>query len=126
MAKLSTHILDTVHGGPAVNVRIDLFSLGCGSTLDAAHPPATPRLIVTVRTNADGRTDQPLLEGDAVKRGHYRLVFHIGDHFRAKGLTLADPPFIDIVPVEFGLEAGGSYHVPLVCSPWTYSTYRGS
>lgn len=116
MAKLSTHILDTVHGAPAVNVLIELFGLD----------GAAPELIATTRSNADGRTDKPLLEGDAVKRGRYRLVFHIGDHFRAKGVKLADPPFIDIVPVEFGLEAGGSYHVPLVCSPWTYSTYRGS
>ncbi len=116
MAKLSTHILDTVHGAPAAGVLVELFSVD----------GATAQLIMTTRTNADGRTDKPLLEGDAVKRGRYRLVFHVGDHFRAKGLQLADPPFIDVVPVEFGLEAGGSYHVPLVCSPWTYSTYRGS
>lgn len=116
MAKLSTHILDTVHGAPAANVLVELFCL------DAA----APRLLVSTRTNADGRTDKPLLENEGVKRGLYRLVFHIGDHFRAKGLKLSDPPFIDVVPVEFGLEDGGSYHVPLVCSPWTYSTYRGS
>ena len=116
MAKLSTHILDTVHGAPAAGVLVELFSVD----------GASARLIVSTRTNADGRTDKPLLEGDAVKAGLYRIVFHIGDHFRAKGLKLAEPPFIDIVPVEFGLEAGGSYHVPLVCSPWTYSTYRGS
>ncbi len=116
MAKLSTHILDTVHGAPAVNVLVELYKLD-----DTA-----PRLLLRTRTNADGRTDKPLLEGDAVKRGLYRLVFHIGDHFRATGVKLPDPPFIDVVPVEFGLEEGGSYHVPLVCSPWTYSTYRGS
>ena len=116
MAKLSTHILDTVHGVPAAGVLVELFSLD----------GATPRLIVSARTNVDGRTDQPLLEGAAVKRGLYRLVFHIGDHFRARGLQMPDPPFIDVVPVEFGIEDGGNYHVPLVCSPWTYSTYRGS
>ena len=116
MAKLSTHILDTVHGAPAAGVLVELFRLD----------GAAAQLIVAMRTNADGRTDKPLLEGDAVKHGLYRLVFHIGDHFRTKGLQLAEPPFIDVVPVEFGLEEGGSYHVPLVCSPWTYSTYRGS
>ena len=116
MAKLSTHILDTVYGAPAAQVLVDLFKI------DGAQE----HLIVSVRTNADGRTDKPLLEGEAVKRGLYRLVFHIGDHFRAKGLTLSNPPFIDLVPVDFGMEEGGSYHVPLVCSPWTYSTYRGS
>ena len=116
MAKLSTHILDAARGVPAENVLVELFDL----------EGAAPRLIVSARTNADGRTDKPLLEGAAVKRGCYRIVFHIGDHFRSKGVKLADPPFIDVVPVDFGIEDGGSYHVPLVCSPWTYSTYRGS
>ena len=120
MAKLSTHILDTAHGIPARNVVVELFAL------DGAPGKEAARLIVSARTNADGRTDQPLLEGAAVKRGRYRLVFYIGDHFRSMGVKLAEPPFIDIVPVEFGIEDGGSYHVPLVCSPWTYSTYRGS
>lgn len=117
MAKLSTHILDTVHGAPAPDVLVELYSLAGDA----------PRMILSTRTNADGRTDKPLLEGDAVKRGRYRIVFHVGDHFRAKGLKLPDPPFVDVVPVDFGIgEDGGSYHVPLVCSPWTYSTYRGS
>ena len=116
MAKLSTHILDTVHGQPAANVLVELF----------AQDGAAVRLLVSARTNADGRTDKPLLEGEAVARGRYRLVFHIGDYFRARGVKLAEPPFVDAVPVEFGLEAGGSYHVPLLCSPWSYSTYRGS
>ena len=116
MAKLSTHILDTAHGVPAENVLVELFDL----------EDSVPRLVVSTRTNADGRTGKPLLEGAAVKRGRYRILFHIGDHFRSKGVKLADPPFIDVVPVDFGIEDGGSYHVPLVCSPWTYSTYRGS
>lgn len=117
MAKLSTHVLDTVHGAPAPNVLIELYSID----------GATPSLLLTTRTNADGRTDKPLLDGAAVKRGRYRIVFHVGDYFRSKGLTLPDPAFVDIVPVDFGIgEDGGSYHVPLVCSPWTYSTYRGS
>jgi 5-hydroxyisourate hydrolase len=116
MGKLSTHILDTVHGGPAANVAIELYSLD-----------PMPKLLVSTRTNADGRTDAPLLKDAEVKRGRYRLVFHVGEHFRSKGMTLPDPPFVDVVPIDFGIaEEGGNYHVPLVCSPWTYSTYRGS
>ena len=120
MAKLSTHILDTAHGIPAKDVAVELYAL------DGAGLNSVPRLIASARTNSDGRTDTPLLQGAAVKSGRYRLVFHIGDHFRRMGVKLADPPFIDIVPIDFGIEDGGSYHVPLVCSPWTYSTYRGS
>ena len=120
MAKLSTHILDTAHGIPAKDVVVELYAL------DGAGLNSVPRLIASARTNSDGRTDTPLLQGAAVKSGRYRLVFHIGDHFRRMGVKLADPPFIDIVPIDFGIEDGGSYHVPLVCSPWTYSTYRGS
>ena len=117
MGKLSTHILDTVHGGPAANVAVELYSMD----------DATPKLLVTIRTNADGRTDAPLLKDAEVKRGRYRLVFHIGEHFRSTGMKLPDPAFVDVVPIDFGIaEDGGNYHVPLVCSPWTYSTYRGS
>ena len=130
MAKLSTHILDSVHGVPAANVLVDLYAiegaLDGSSSLTARHGESHLRLIANTRTNADGRTDKPLLEGAAVRRGRYRIVFHIGDYFRSMGVKLADPPFIDIVPIDFGIEDGGSYHVPLVCSPWTYSTYRGS
>ena len=116
MGKLSTHILDTVHGGPAPNVLIELYSMD-----------PVPKLLVTVRTNADGRTDAPLLKDAQVKRGRYRLIFHVGEHFKNKGMTLPDPPFVDVVPIDFGIaDEGGNYHVPLVCSPWTYSTYRGS
>ncbi len=117
MGKLSTHVLDTVHGGPAPNVLIELYSMD----------GTVPKLLVSARTNTDGRTDAPLLTDAEVKRGRYRLVFHIGEHFRATGMTLPDPAFVDVVPVDFGIaEDGGNYHVPLVCSPWTYSTYRGS
>ena len=116
MGKLSTHILDTVHGKPAANVAIELYSM---------H--GEPQLLLATRTNADGRTDAPLLTDQAVKRGRYRLVFHVGDYFRATGITLPDPAFVDVVPIDFGIaENGGNYHVPLLCSPWTYSTYRGS
>ena len=116
MGKLSTHILDTVHGGPAANVAVELYSMD-----------SSPKLLVATRTNADGRTDVPLLKDAEVKRGRYRLIFHVGEHFRSKGVAMPDPPFVDVVPIDFGIaEEGGSYHVPLVCSPWTYSTYRGS
>jgi 5-hydroxyisourate hydrolase len=114
MGRLSTHILDTYHGKPASGVKIDL------KTEDG-------RLIKTVITNQDGRTDEPLMLGESYKAGKYTLFFHIGDYFKAKGVTLATPAFLDIVPIAFGMaEADGHYHVPLVCSPYTYSTYRGS
>ena len=117
MAKLSTHVLDTWRGSPASGVKVELYVLEASG----------PRLLASARTNADGRTDRPLLEGDAVKRGRSRIVFHVGEHFRAAGAALADPPFLDAVPVDFGIaEDLGSYHVPLVCTPWSYSTYRGS
>ena len=116
MGKLSTHILDTVHGGAAPNVLIELYSMD-----------PVPKLLAAARTNADGRTDAPLLKDAEVKRGRYRLIFHVGEHFKNMGMTLPDPPFVDVVPIDFGIaDEGGNYHVPLVCSPWTYSTYRGS
>lgn len=117
MGKLSTHVLDTMHGGPAEGVAIELYSMRS----------STPVMLVKTRTNGDGRTDAPLLVDAEVKRGKYRLVFHAGDYFRARGTVLPDPSFVDVVTIDFGIaEDGGSYHVPLVCSPWTYSTYRGS
>ena len=117
MAKLSTHVLDTMHGCPAAGVALDLYII----------ETAGPRHVKTAITNADGRTDAPLLAGDGVKKGRYRLVFKAGDYFRARGVELPEIPFVDIVTLDFGLaEDGGSYHVPLVCTPWTYSTYRGS
>jgi hydroxyisourate hydrolase len=117
MGKLSTHVLDTWHGRPAAGVRIELHRVEGHDLLPIAE----------ARTNADGRIDAPLLDGAAVRRGRYRLTFHVGDYFRAAGVALPDPPFVDVVPVDFGIaEDGGSYHVPLVCTPWTYATYRGS
>ncbi len=117
MGKLSTHVLDTMHGSPAAGVAVELFSM----QRDA------PLLLVKTTTNADGRTDAPLLKDAEVKRGKYRLVFHAGDYFKKRGVALPDPAFVDVVTIDFGIaEEGGSYHVPLVCSPWTYSTYRGS
>lgn len=117
MGKLSTHVLDTARGLPAAGVAIAL--------LIADGEDWTP--LCTATTNADGRTDAPLLAGDALRPGRYRLVFAAGDYFRRTGVTLPDPPFVDRVTIDFGIaDADGNYHVPLLVSPWAYSTYRGS
>jgi 5-hydroxyisourate hydrolase len=117
MGKLSTHVLDTMHGRPAAGIAIALHE---------AHADGW-RCIATTTTNVDGRTDAPLLAGDAVRTGRYRLTFAAGDYFRRLGVALPDPPFVDVVTIDFGLaDAGDSYHVPLLVSPWAYSTYRGS
>lgn len=116
-AKLSTHVLDTAHGCPARDVHIELWlCAGAGRTL-----------LKTARTNADGRTDQPLLSGDEVRAGRYELVFFVGDYFAGRGGGENSARFLDRVPVQFGIEdASASYHIPLLVSPWAYSTYRGS
>lgn len=117
MARLSTHVLDTVRGAPAGGVRIDLLELSDGRA----------RLLKTVHTNADGRTDRPLLQDEEVKVGEYELVFNVGAYFVASGVSLPQPTFLDQVPVRFGIaDPGGNYHVPLLISPWSYTTYRGS
>jgi 5-hydroxyisourate hydrolase len=116
-AKLSTHVLDVAHGCPASGVKIELWSLD-GEDRE---------LVTTVKTNADGRTDQPLLSADEMKTGQYEILFFVGDYFAARSPTLPKTRFLDKVPVRFGIaDAGASYHVPLLCSPWAYSTYRGS
>jgi 5-hydroxyisourate hydrolase len=117
-AKLSTHVLDTAHGCPAQGMKIELWSL-----LDAQR-----KLLVTLHTNIDGRTDQPLLGPAEMKPGVYELIFFVGDYFAQKPATPKTRfPFLDQVPVRFGIaDATASYHVPLLTSPWSYSTYRGS
>jgi 5-hydroxyisourate hydrolase len=116
-AKLSTHVLDTAHGCPAAGMKIELWSLD-GEDRE---------LVITAKTNAEGRTEQPLLALEEMKIGQYELVFFVGDYFAAKSPTLPKIRFLDRVPVRFGIaDAGASYHVPLLCSPWAYSTYRGS
>jgi 5-hydroxyisourate hydrolase len=116
-AKLSTHVLDTAHGCPAQGLQIELWSLAGGKS----------KLLKTVRTNADGRTDQPLLGAEELQAGVYELVFFVGDYFAQKISARAPVPFLDRVPVRFGIaDAKSSYHVPLLVSPWAYSTYRGS
>jgi 5-hydroxyisourate hydrolase len=122
MGRLSTHVLDTVSGGPAAGVRITLDGL--------AADGARTRLAETL-TNADGRTDAPLLSGGTMRTGSFELTFHVGDHFRAqghaKGHPPAEPPFLDVVPIRFQIaDADAHYHVPLLVSPHAYSTYRGS
>jgi 5-hydroxyisourate hydrolase len=117
MARLSTHVLDTAAGRPAGGLRIELFALSGGART----------LVKEVRTNADGRTDEPLLTGAAYRPGQYEIVFHAGDYFRSRGTALPEPAFIDVVPIRFGMhEPDGHYHVPLLVSPYSYSTYRGS
>jgi 5-hydroxyisourate hydrolase len=117
MGRLSTHVLDTVNGKPARGVSIELFRIEGDQR----------RSIVRTATNADGRTDAPLMIGDAFQAGSYELVFEVGAYFRLLGTPTADPPFLDIVPIRFTIaEPDGHYHVPLLVSPWSYSTYRGS
>ena len=116
-AKLSTHVLDTAHGCPAHGMKIELWSLDGDERT----------LITAMKTNAEGRTDAPLLAADEMQTGQYEIIFFIGDYFAAKWPTLPKIRFLDKVPVRFGIaDAGASYHVPLLCSPWSYSTYRGS
>lgn len=115
--RLSTHVLDTHAGRPAIGVAIELHEFAG----DRAHR------IATSVTNADGRTDAPLIGGKPLPIGRYELRFAVGDHFRSRGIEQGDPPFLDIVPLRFSIaEPEGHYHVPLLCTPWSYSTYRGS
>jgi 5-hydroxyisourate hydrolase len=117
MGRLTTHILDTASGSPAARVRIDLFAVTGGGL----------RELASVTTNDDGRCDGPVLEGDAFASGIYELQFHVGDYLRARGEDLPSPAFLDIVPIRFGVaSADEHYHVPLLISPYGYSTYRGS
>jgi 5-hydroxyisourate hydrolase len=118
VAGLTTHVLDIARGRPAQGVRLELFELAA----DGAR-----RLIASATTNADGRTDKPLVSPNDARKGVFELVFHAGDYFRAAGAALAEPPFLDVVPIRFAVaDASAHYHVPLLVSPWSYSTYRGS
>ena len=118
MGRLSTHVLDIQAGRPAAGVALELVRIGT----DGA---ATP--VKSTRTNADGRTDLPLLSGDEMATGVYEIRFHAGDYFRSSGQSLPEPAFVDVVPIRFGIaDVAGHYHVPLLVSPWAFSTYRGS
>ena len=113
MTGLTTHVLDTAHGKPAAGLALRLMRGG--------------ETLVSTRTNADGRCDSPLLTAEAMTVGAYRLEFDVGAYYRALGVALPDPAFLDTVAIEFGIaDAAAHYHVPLLVSPFGYSTYRGS
>ena len=115
--RLSTHVLDNVLGKPAVGVKISFFEIGKSAI----------GLLAEVITNHDGRTDAPLLSGAPLRIGTYELRFHAASYFKARGIAVADPPYLDEVPIRFSIaEPEGHYHVPLLITPWSYSTYRGS
>lgn len=118
MGRLSTHVLDTANGRPAAGMKLELFRL----ETDGART-----LLKSEVTNGDGRTAAPLLIDAAFQTGTYELVFDVAAYFRAHGTPTATPPFLSTVPIRFTIaEANGHYHVPLLVSPWSYSTYRGS
>jgi 5-hydroxyisourate hydrolase len=118
MGHLSTHVLDTANGCPAAGMNVTL------QRIEASGATTTLR---SFALNADGRPDGALLDEKTMAAGRYRLVFEAGSYFRGRGTVLPEPPFIDVVPLDFGMsDAQGHYHVPLLVSPWSYSTYRGS
>jgi len=117
MGRLTTHVLDTANGCPGEGIHIKLYAL----------KPDGMTLLKEAVTNDDGRVDAPLLEEGDFAKGEYLLEFAAGDYFRARGTGLSDPAFLDVVPIRFGVaDAGAHYHVPLLISPFGYSTYRGS
>lgn len=117
VGRLSTHVLDTALGKPAAGVRVTLYRLEGEERVT----------LVKAQTNGDGRTDAPLLLGDALQEGHYELVFAAGEYLREKGLVSGEILFLDEIPIRFGVaDAQAHYHVPLLISPFSYSTYRGS
>ena len=115
MGRLTTHILDTANGVPAAGVAVRLFALGNEREM-RAHAV----------TNDDGRTEHPLVSDEQLTTGTYELEFDIGEYFRSRDAETTEPAFLDTVVIRVSLQAGGDYHVPLLASPWSYSTYRGS
>lgn len=117
MGKLSTHVLDTMHGRPARQMRVMLYRISDTERL----------LLKDTQTNDDGRCDGPLLQGDTLGKGLYELVFHAGDYFATMGFQAVEPRFVDQVIIRFGIaNPDQNYHVPLLVTPWAWSTYRGS
>ncbi len=119
MGRLTTHVLDTTHGCPGAGIRVRLYSESAGEG----------RLLLVWEgvTNADGRCAEPLLSGERMKKGIHQLAFEVGAYFRAKGVASPDPAFLETVRISFGIaDADAHYHVPLLVSPYGYSTYRGS
>lgn len=117
MGRLTTHVLDTSLGRPGQGINVEVYRLENGSRT----------LLKEVTTNSDGRCDAPILEGDALTPGQYELVFHAGDYFRTQAGDDGDLRFLDVIPLRFGVvDASQHYHVPLLVTPYSYSTYRGS
>lgn len=117
MGFVTTHVLDTANGIPAAGMKLELWE----------HTESGPIQISEGLTNSDGRMDAPIITEDQMKKGRFELRFHAGDYFRGKGTDLADPAFLDIIPIVFGIaDTDSHYHVPLLVSPYSYSTYRGS
>lgn len=117
MGKLTTHVLDTMNGCPAAGMSVGLYRIDAGAAV----------LLKQLGLDDDGRADQPLLADAALRPGRYRLVFGVAAYFRARGVPLPEPAFLDEVPLDFGIaDASLHYHVPLLVSPWSYATYRGS
>jgi 5-hydroxyisourate hydrolase len=117
MGRLTTHVLDAAHGCPGSAIKVELYRVE-GQQLE---------LVTTAVTNSDGRVDAPLLQGDDYRTGVYQLQFSAGAYYRARGVQLPDTAFLDVVVLRFGIdEKQEHYHVPLLISPYSYSTYRGS
>ncbi len=115
--KLTTHVLNTAQGCPGVGILIELWVI----------QDTTRSLIKTLITNTDGRTDEPFLTTETLRSGTYELVFHVGEYFAQQAIALPDPPFLDVIPIRFSVaDINQHYHIPLLVSPWSYSTYRGS
>ncbi len=121
MGRLTTHVLDTARGRPAAGLRLTLWRIGGPKGL-----AMTPSQIADATTNADGRTDAPLMDAAAFRTGLYEITFHAGDWLRAEGLAEGATLFLDTVPIRFGIAEDVHHHVPLLLSPYAYSTYRGS
>lgn len=118
MAKLSTHVLDTARGIPAAAMRLELYRV---------HSTGELELVRRSVTNLDGRTNEPLLSADEMQLGIYEIQFHVAEYFDSQGQDMTTPPFLDLIPIRFAIaDEEGNYHVPLLVSPWSYSTYRGS
>jgi 5-hydroxyisourate hydrolase len=117
MGKLTTHVLDTAHGLPAAGMQLSLYRVS----------DTERELLLQTHTNQDGRCNGPLLQDADLRTGRYELVFAAGDYFRKRGVELPQPAFLDLVALHFGIaDERSHYHVPLLVSPWSYSTYRGS
>jgi len=116
--RLTTHVLDLTQGRPAADLTIELHRI---------DPSGKTMLLKTMRTDSDGRTSSPLLQGDELQVGNYEIVFIVGDYFGTQGEPESTPPFLDRIPIRFGIsDSDAHYRVPLLVSPWSYSTYRGS